>query len=306
MQPGQQKITQFDEVNSTQAGDIIPIVRGGQNKRISVENFTGVLPEGWVTPAEAWTFSSFGNGIGVITIPEGAISRYPAGTRVWFKQGTPTTTNRYGVVVSSTTTTLTVVMIAGTVLSNLTIQQPATSSEVAPRTLENIDWTRSGGWEELGRSCLSSAGTVISVTPITAKRYLRILTTGNANGGTLQIGIRFNGDSSLIYNFGYLNGTGASGAIGSQSSMAITALMVSAGTWDIVADIVNTIGLNKQILADASFDITSIGNGYAPGFQKTFGKWVNTATPITRVDLIVYSGTGNFAAGSELVVLGHD
>lgn len=143
MQPGQQKITQFDEVTSTQSGDVIPIVRGGQNKKISVENFTGVLPEGWLTPAEAWTFASFGNGVGVITIPEGNINRYPNGTRVWFKQGTPTATNRYGVVIASTTTTLTVAMIAGTVLSNLTIQQPAISSEVAPRTSENVDFTAS-------------------------------------------------------------------------------------------------------------------------------------------------------------------
>lgn len=141
MQPGQQKITQFDEVTSTQSGDVIPIVRGGQNKKISVENFTGVLPEGWQTPAEAWTFASFGNSVGVITIPEGNINRYPNGTRVWFKQGTPTTTNRYGVVIASTTTTLTVAMIADTVLSNLTIQQPAISSEVAPRTSENVDFT---------------------------------------------------------------------------------------------------------------------------------------------------------------------
>lgn len=141
MQPGQQKITQFDEVTSTQSGDIIPIVRGGQNKKISVENFTGVLPEGWLTPAEAWTFASFGNGVGVITIPEGNINRYPNGTRVWFKQGTPTATNRYGVVIGSTTTTLTVAMIAGTTLQNLAIQQPAVSSEVAPRTSENVDFT---------------------------------------------------------------------------------------------------------------------------------------------------------------------
>lgn len=144
MQPGQQKITQFDEVTSTQSGDVIPIVRGGQNKKISVENFTGVLPEGWLTPAEAWTFASFGNGVGVITIPEGNINRYPNGTRVWFKQGTPTATNRYGIVIASTTTTLTLAMIAGTTLQNLAIQQPAISSEAAPRTSENIDWVTFG------------------------------------------------------------------------------------------------------------------------------------------------------------------
>mgnify|MGYP000465746854 CR=1 FL=1 len=141
MQPGQQKITQFDEVNSTQSGDIIPIVRGGQNKRISVENFTGVLPEGWLSPAEEWTFASFGNGVGVITIPEGNINRYPNGTRVWFKQGTPTATDRYGVVIASTTTSITIAMVNSTTLQNLAIQQPAISGETAPRTPQNVDFT---------------------------------------------------------------------------------------------------------------------------------------------------------------------
>lgn len=141
MQPGQQKITQFDRVNNTQAGDIIPIVRGGQNKSITVEDFTGVLPEGWLSPAEEWTFASFGNGVGVITVPEGNINRYPNGTRIWFKQGTPTATDRYGVVIASTTTSITIAMVNSTTLQNLAIQQPAISGETAPRTPQNVDFT---------------------------------------------------------------------------------------------------------------------------------------------------------------------
>lgn len=165
----------------------------------------------------------------------------------------------------------------------------------------------SGIWcEELGRTKLNAPNSTISVASLPARRYLRILTTGSANGGTLQIGVRFNNDSSTIYNFGYLTGTGSSGAIGTQSSLAVTAVIIASGTWNVVADIVNSSNLNKQMLADASHDITNIGNGYAPGYQKTFGKWVNTSSQITRVDLVIYSGTGNFATNSELVVLGHD
>lgn len=141
MQPGQQKITQFDEVTSTQSGDIIPIVRGGQNKRISIQNFTGVLPEGWLTPAEAWTFASFGNNIGVITVPEGAATRYPVNTRVWFKQGSPTASNKYGVIISSTATSITLRMLNETVLQNMTIQQPVVSSIFAPGTPDVVDFS---------------------------------------------------------------------------------------------------------------------------------------------------------------------
>lgn len=189
MQPGQQKITQFDEVTSTQSGDVIPIVRGGQNKKISVENFTGVLPEGWLTPAEAWTFASFGNGVGVITIPEGNINRYPNGTRVWFKQGTPTATNRYGVVIGSTTTTLTVAMIAGTTLQNLAIQQPAVSSEVAPRTSENVDFTIQilGAQTEIkagGNYTVNAGQTVLAITNDLGRTAIYYINMASGSGFT--------------------------------------------------------------------------------------------------------------------------
>ena len=130
-----------------------------------------MLPEGWLTPAEAWTFASFGNGVGVITIPEGDINRYPNGTRVWFKQGTPTATNRYGVVIASTTTTLTVVMVASTILENLDIQQPAVSSELAPRTPQNVDFTTfSKGWgTNTADINISTSGNYSSLTSVTIK-----------------------------------------------------------------------------------------------------------------------------------------
>lgn len=186
MQPGQQKITQFDEVTSTQSGDVIPIVRGGQNKRITVENFTGVLPDGWLTPAEVWTFSSFGNNLGVITIPEGNIDRYPNGTRVWFKQGTPTPTNRYGIVVASTTTTLTISMVADTTLQNLAIQQPAVSSIAAPRTPENVEFKNVQTLLKVIQSSAQSIGS----TSVTAN-----FTTIAQRSG---VGLSLSGNSILI------------------------------------------------------------------------------------------------------------
>lgn len=139
MNPGQQKISQFQPVESTRANDIIPIVRDGQNRSITIGKFTGVVPDGWITTAELWQFLSFSDGIGVVTVPEGDISRYPVGTRVQFKQGSPKTT-RYGVVVSSTTTSMTMAMVNGTKLENLAISETFVSQDFAPRTSDNIDF----------------------------------------------------------------------------------------------------------------------------------------------------------------------
>ena len=139
MNPGQQKISQFQPVESTRANDIIPIVREGQNRSITIGKFTGVLPSGWTTPAENWTYSNFDNGIAAITVPEGDIRRYPNGLRVQFKQGTPPTT-RFGIVVASTSTMVYLYMINGTTLENLEIHDIFVSPDFAPGTDEGVDF----------------------------------------------------------------------------------------------------------------------------------------------------------------------
>ena len=139
MNPGQQKISQFQPVESTRANDIIPIVRDGQNRSITIGKFTGVLPSGWTTPAEHWTYSSFDNGIAAITVPEGDIRRYPNGLRVQFKQGTPPTA-RFGIVVASTSTMVYLYMINGTILENLEIRDIFISPDFAPGTDEAVNF----------------------------------------------------------------------------------------------------------------------------------------------------------------------
>lgn len=140
MYPGQQKFSQFDPVTSTQSGDKIPILRGGQNKIITVDNFTGVIPDGWFSPIETWTYSSFSSvtKLGVITIPSGSLDRYPVNTRVWFKQSS---INKYAVVVSCTTTTMTVAMLNGLTLDNVAISTPMTSMFTAPKTPIMMSWS---------------------------------------------------------------------------------------------------------------------------------------------------------------------
>ena len=139
MNPGQQKISQFQPVESTRANDIIPIVRDGQNRSITIGKFTGVLPSGWTTPAENWTYSNFDNGIAAITVPEGDIRRYPNGLRVQFKQGTPPTT-RFGIIVASTSTMVYLYMINGTTLENLEIHDVFISPDFAPGTDEGVNF----------------------------------------------------------------------------------------------------------------------------------------------------------------------
>lgn len=133
MQPGQQKISQFDPITSTQSGDIIPIVRNGQNKRITIDNFSGTIPDGFISAAQVWTFSSFNSAsnTGVITVPSDATTRYYQGMFVRITQTTGGT--KYGVILAVTTTTITVWFGVGLyTLVNEAISAPFYSSLAHP------------------------------------------------------------------------------------------------------------------------------------------------------------------------------
>lgn len=146
MQPGQQKISQFDPVTSTQSGDIIPLVRNGQNKRITVDQFSGVVPDGFVAAAQIWTFSSWNSTtrLGVITVPTDATTKYSVDMRVRITQATGGT--KYARIIAVTSTTLTVFMLNATTLNNETISTPMYSSLFAPYAPATVNWQEQQPW----------------------------------------------------------------------------------------------------------------------------------------------------------------
>jgi hypothetical protein len=172
----------------------------------------------------------------------------------------------------------------------------------------HIDWATTGAnggiWgEELGRTTLGVAGDTISVNSIASRKYLEIFLMVWSTGGTIAPVLRFNNDSSANYAFHYLaNWTTASNNV-SQSYMD-GAATIAQGTQFIHGYIVNVQNKRKlcQITAvdDNNAAATSGSNSH-----HIVGKWDNTAAQITRIDA-VNIGAGDFAIGSELVVLGHD
>ena len=156
-------------------------------------------------------------------------------------------------------------------------------------------------WVELGRTTLSGSSDTIAVTSLAAKPYMMVLGHG-INSGQIQNNMRFNNDSGNNYANGYSNDGG------SNSNFTSQAYVVNSDTY--TSDIFQTdfimnesdqekIGTGQVIAQNAA------GAGTAPRRTEYGLKWANTSDSITSVSLI-NTGSGDYASGSEVVVLGYD
>lgn len=160
------------------------------------------------------------------------------------------------------------------------------------------------GWEEIARSAdLVSPTDTITVTSIPARRNLLLLWVGISTGGTISSSIRFNNDSGTNYTDRYSTNGGADATTVSQ-----TALDFRAGTaaWIpemVTAEVLN-IATSYKLVTHRAMGVTT-GAGTAPSRLEGGGAWANNSAQINRID-IINAGTGDYAVGSQLVVLGRD
>lgn len=157
-------------------------------------------------------------------------------------------------------------------------------------------------WEELGRTTLSVAGDSISVTSLPAKKYLKIIL--HATGTNIRGALRFNNDSGNNYSY-RISDNGGADSTGTAFSYYVigdsgaNAVYIYATTEVVNKASVEKIGIGMTLSKSAT------GAATAPARRETYAAWTNTADQITRVDALNTS-TGDFAIGSELIVLGHD
>jgi hypothetical protein len=166
-------------------------------------------------------------------------------------------------------------------------------------TADKINFTTGIWWEELGRTTLGSAGDVITVSSLPARKYLKLLIFASATGGTITGNLSFNNDTGNNYarrastNSADSNSTGNSVLLTMQTAVAANVLLAE-------VNISNASALEKFITGVATYGVSG---ATAPTQTIVGGKWINTAAQINRID-IVNAGTGDFAIGSEVVVLG--
>lgn len=159
------------------------------------------------------------------------------------------------------------------------------------------------GWEEIGRTTLSVAGDTISVTSTPARKYLKIMLFGVATGGTLITSLRFNNDSGANYADRYSASGGADVTTVSQTSMDFRPGSAAWIPEFTTGEIINFQSSYKLVTYQAT-GATTVATT-APTRLEGMALWSNNSAQINRIDAI-NAGTGDYAIGSQLIVLGRD
>ena len=164
-----------------------------------------------------------------------------------------------------------------------------------------------GGWVELGRTTLGSAGDEITVSSLSDKRYYMILSHGIADSSNPVYSLRLgNGSIDTGTNYAWRGSTngGADGTGTSETFSRWSGGGLDTGAGFYAGYIANLSGKEKLLFAHGCNGATA-GAGTAPDRTEYVGKWTNTSNPLDYVN-IHNINTGDFASGSEVVVLGWD
>ncbi|MDC3251746.1 hypothetical protein OAU96_02425 [Planctomycetota bacterium] len=161
-----------------------------------------------------------------------------------------------------------------------------------------------GGWKEVGRTTLGSSGDLIAVSGLADKRYYMVLTDkigdGSANSGCWA---RLNSDTGSNYatRMSHNGGADSTGVSQANGGAAVSATPTPAFGVRYVANIAT-----KEKLAISSFVAqNTAGAGTAPLRRENIFKWANTSDAVSVITEYNADG-GDFATGSEVVVLGWD
>jgi len=179
-----------------------------------------------------------------------------------------------------------------------------TSSERTSLGTTTIGGTGVGGWVELGRTTLESAGDLITVSGLSDKRYYMILENHTNVTSTLNGGWQFNSDTGSNYAQRSSDNGGGDGTL--TSITRIPADWGAATEHVFQVNYISNLSSNEKLFQGHMNVATATGAGTAPSRRENTGKWANTSNAISSIRMNNVSGSGDYNTGSEVVVLGWD
>jgi hypothetical protein len=162
-----------------------------------------------------------------------------------------------------------------------------------------------GGWKEVGRTTLGSAGDDIEVTGLPDKPYYMFLIKMLTGGTRTSCKMTFNGEVSGTNYYSRYSDNG--GTDGTYQGNGFTVRNNSYGYDDSIAIgyIASKSGQQKAMISNYGGEAYYGGSNVAPRMMETIGKWSNTSDAITSIK-VSNGESGDYQSGSELVILGYD
>ena len=159
-------------------------------------------------------------------------------------------------------------------------------------------------WGKAGSTTLGSAGDTITISSMTASKFNIFLEHQLATGNIDNSAWTFNNNTGSVYAYRHSKNGATDGTSTSQSNILYN---IGDGAWDrfYVGYVASIGGEEKLVIVSAVAGNTS-GAGSAPDRIEEVGKFVPSPdADITRID-DTQSGSGDYAVGSNLSVLGSD
>ena len=164
----------------------------------------------------------------------------------------------------------------------------------------------SGGWVELGRTTLGSAGDDITVSSLPDKRYYMILSNSIPTGNVDFAWRTGNGSVDTGNNYASRSSSDGGAEVTVASTNRIRAgLGGTISTPQFHMGFWSNLSSKEKLFIGHSMGQNAAGAGTAPTRRENVGKWTSTSNPLDTLTA-TNAGAGSHNTGSEMVVLGWD
>ena len=162
-----------------------------------------------------------------------------------------------------------------------------------------------GGWVEVGRTTLGSAGDTIDVSSLADKRYYMVLVDG-ISSGSIDFQQRFGSGGTVDTGSNYSRRQSVNGAAdGTSVNRSNIDSSIDGSVNQFMVSYIANLSGKEKLVQDQIVEGGASGSGTAPERSETVGKWVNTSNPIDVMRLY-NTQAGSYNTNSEVVVLGWD
>ena len=163
--------------------------------------------------------------------------------------------------------------------------------------------TGTGGWKEVARTTLGSATSTIDVSSIPDKRYYMVLMDYTQTSDFA--GLHRLGNSTIDGGNNYHNRQSSNGATDATSQATYVRLDNGwqSGDRKLVVEYIYNLATKEKLIMNHMARSVTTGTGQIPQRSEVVSKWSNTSNVLDKFQMM---NGGNYASGSEVVVLGWD